>query len=74
MQSARRLQDIGSLQVKNEILPIGEDEIQTLFSEAQSPEDPQFENQHNGGTSKLIYYFEPQQKPSYEIKPEHKSK
>lgn len=75
MQSAKSLLNIEKLQVKNEVITIDEDEIQLIKKEEfQSQEDLQLQNQHNGGSSKLIYYFEPQQESIYETNLEDKSK
>lgn len=72
MQSAKNIQDIETVQVKSEVITIDEDEIQSANSDEIQVQPRLI--QHNGGTSKLIYYFEPQQKSDFVISKEDKSK
>lgn len=73
MQSVKSIAHIETLHVKNEVITIDEDETQSIKNdESQAQEEPEI--QSNGGTSKLIYYFEPQQKSNYIINTEDKSK
>lgn len=76
MQSSRSLESIETLQVKNEVITIDEDDIQSIkYEEVHEQEDLHLQTQRNGGVSKLIYYFEPQQKkPNYETNLEDKSR
>lgn len=68
MQSVKSLQAIETLYVKNEVITIDEDEIQSMKNdEIHVQEEP-----HNGGS--LIYYFEPQQKSNLIVNTEDKSK
>lgn len=73
MQSAKSLLNIEPLQVKTEVITIDEDEIQLIKNEEFQAQEL-LQNQRNGGASKLIYYFEPQQKSNYETNLEDKSK
>lgn len=69
MQSIKNIQHFEALHVKNEVITIEEDEIQsTKIDEAQ-----QLGAHDNGGSSNLIYYFEPQQKTNYIVNTEPKS-
>jgi hypothetical protein len=72
MQSVKNIEDFETLQVKNEVITIDEDEIQPTKSEEIRIGDGSCEI-NNGGNSNLIYYFEPQEKSNYRIISEDKS-
>lgn len=74
MQSAKNIHNIETLQVKSEVITIDEDEIQSAEIEDLGPQDEPSEIQRNGGTSKLIYYFEPQEKSNLTVTLNDKSK
>lgn len=62
MQSAETVHNIKTLQVKNEVITIDEDEIPSIKSDDEVQGEPTEIRNNGGTTSKLIYYFEPQQK------------
>lgn len=73
MQSVESLPSLRPFHVKNEVITIDEDEIQTVESPPLLVQQvPLFQN--NGEqAANLIYYFEPQQKSSFTVKMEDKS-
>lgn len=71
MQSLENLQQMKTLHVKNEVITIDEDEIQTCGSD-KILEDPQ--NNGPEPQQNSIYYYEPQQKSNFIVKMEDKSK
>lgn len=74
MQSVRNIPHIETFDVKNEVITIDEDEIQSIRNDETGSHEEPNEIQNNGGTSKLIYYFEPQEKTNFTINADDKSK
>lgn len=71
MQSVKHHHQIQTLHVKNEVITIDEDVLQSIKTEDYRVQEEV--NIQNGGTSKLIYYFEPQEKSNSVMKAEDKS-
>lgn len=71
MQSVKRHHQIETLHVKNEVITIDEDVLHSIKTEDYRAQEEA--NIQNGGTSKLIYYFEPQEKSNSVMKAEDKS-
>lgn len=67
MQSVKSFSLIETLHVKNEVITIDEVVIESIKQEERVQEEP-LQN------SKLIYYFEPQEKSNFVINTEDKSK
>lgn len=63
MQSVENIPQFETVYVKNEVFTIEEDEIQSI----KNDEEAVLDEQQNGG-SKLIYYFEPQERINVEDK------
>lgn len=70
MQAVKNISHFETLHVKNEVISIDEVEIQSIKNEELPEEAHKIQN----GASKLIYYFEPQEKSNFVISMEDKSK
>lgn len=71
MHSVKHHHQIQTLHVKNEVITIDEDVLQAIKTEDYRVQEEA--NIQNGGASKLIYYFEPQEKSNSVLKAEDKS-
>lgn len=71
MQSVKHAHPVQTLHVKNELIKIDEELLHSLKTEDYRLQEKP--NIQNGGASKLIYYFEPQEKSNSAKKAENKS-